>query len=235
MAGHMIITLDGPAGVGKSTLAKDLARSFDLPFLDTGAMFRCIAFHLGAGALGMPEQELEAALGKLEFSLEGQGLDAGLACNGVRPGLEIRSEEIGGLASKLAALGPVREYLKLEQQKIGRDHSLVAEGRDMGTVIFPEACCKFFLDADPRVRAERRCKQLAGQGKVADLEVLEEQIRQRDHQDRTRGIAPLKAADDAVIVDTTHMSRERVLRVLLDELKNKGFEPPSGISARGCL
>lgn len=232
-----IITLDGPAGVGKSTLAQALARELNLPFLDTGAMFRCVAYELGEKALDLPGTELSAKLAALDFSLRnngGSGNDSLLLCGGRAPGNEIRGEQVGGLASRLAALPEVREFLKQEQQKLGRQSSLVAEGRDMGTVVFPNAYRKFFLDAEPRVRARRRQLQLAEQRKKdcpnnpnhlenenseAELERIEAQIRQRDDLDRNRAIAPLRPAADAIIVDTSQMSLEEVLARLLDYVR----------------
>lgn len=210
-----IITLDGPAGVGKSSLARLLAAKLGLPFLDTGAMFRCIALRLGPQTQTMDEAALKQALSGISFSLEGSGDSSRLTCNGVAPGNEIRTEEIGALASKIATLPVVREFTKASQQAIGAQYSLVAEGRDMGTVVFPQASPKFFLDAEPRVRAMRRQSQLAEQGRNENLDNLEEQIRLRDEQDRNRLIAPLKAADDAIIVDTSSLTLEEVLAELL--------------------
>lgn len=219
MADLITITLDGPAGVGKSTLAKMLAQKLNIAFLDTGAMFRSIALLVGEAALAMGEAELTQKLLKLEYGLDGVGPDSSLLCNGKALGQEIRNEKIGALASKLAAIPAVRAFLKERQQEIGARFSLVAEGRDMGTVIFPNATAKFFLDADPKVRALRRKKQLAEQGVEADLCELVEQIKKRDDQDRNRAIAPLKPAEDAIIVDTSQLDQAEVLAKLLEHVK----------------
>ncbi|MDR1126199.1 MAG: (d)CMP kinase [Deltaproteobacteria bacterium] len=224
----LVITLDGPAGVGKSTLARSLARGLGLAFLDTGAMFRCVACQLGETALELADSALAARLEKLEFSLvrppSGSG-DWELACNGRVPGREIRGEAVGRLASRLAVRGPVREFLKLAQQELGRAYSLVAEGRDMGSVVFASACCKFFLDADPAVRARRRWLQLREQGvggtDLPSPEEIERQIRERDQQDRSRTLAPLRPAEDAVIVDTSDLGLEQVLERLLAAARRK--------------
>lgn len=213
------ITLDGPAGVGKSSLAKALGQKLHIPVLDTGAMFRCVALFLGEAGLRLSEEELKEKLAELDYGLSGCGPESQLVCNGHAVGQEIRNENIGALASKLAALPLVRTFLKDKQQEIGRHFSLVAEGRDMGTVVFPQASPKFFLDADPLVRAQRRQHQLAGQGIKADLNELSEQIRLRDHQDRNRDIAPLKAADDAIIIDTSELTKDEVLAELLKHVR----------------
>lgn len=211
----IIITLDGPAGVGKSTLAKMLAQKMNIPFMDTGAMFRSIALLLGKEFLGSEDEELSDRLSLLDYGLTGSGPDTQLTLNGQPLGPEIRSEAIGSLASKYAAIPSVRAFLKIKQQEIGERFSLVAEGRDMGTVVFPAANTKFFLDADPAVRALRRQKQLAEQGISSDLEELTQQIRQRDDQDRNRMIAPLVPAEDAILIDTSHSTQDEVLAEML--------------------
>lgn len=214
MADPLIVTIDGPAGVGKSTMAKKLARALGIPYLDTGAMFRAIAWKLGEGAWDWDESDLEARLAEFDFALSGIGEESILSLNGTPIGDEIRTEEVGMWASNVATLPVVRAALKTAQQALGTKFSLVAEGRDMGTVIFPTAPYKFFLDASVDERAHRRFLQLERLGKPADLEELKEQIAKRDHQDRNRAVAPLKAADDATTVDTTTMNKEQVFELL---------------------
>ncbi len=210
-----IITLDGPAGVGKSTLAKRLATILGIPYLDTGAMFRTIALRLGPGAETLPEDELRARCNAFRFKLQGGGEDSVLLCNDVPVGREIRTEEVGRLASRLATSTVVRDYLKEAQRSLG-ESGLVAEGRDMGTVVFPTARFKFFLDARPEVRGMRRFEELQAKGEPADLAQITEMIRQRDDMDRNRAVAPLKPAADAVIVDTSDLDIDGVLKVLTD-------------------
>ena len=151
-----IITLDGPAEVGKSTLAKRLATILGIPYLDTGAMFRCMALKLGPGAEKLPEDELRSRCGQWTFTLSGMGQQSTLFCNGVAVRGEVRTEAVGMLAARIATVPVVREILRATQRAIGEQYPLVAEGRDMGTVVFPEARFKFFLDAAPEVRAMRR-------------------------------------------------------------------------------
>ena len=214
MGDPLIVTIDGPAGVGKSTMAKALARHLSIPYLDTGAMFRSVAWKLGNGSWEWDEARLQTALDGIGYSLSGTGEDSVLSLNGIPIGDEIRTEEVGMWASNVATLPVVRTFLKKAQQDLGARFSLVAEGRDMGTVIFPDAPHKFFLDATVEERANRRFKQLEAMGKPADLRGLKDQIAKRDHQDRNRAVAPLKAADDAVVIDTTQLDKEHVLAAL---------------------
>ncbi|MBG0791525.1 MAG: (d)CMP kinase [Desulfovibrionaceae bacterium] len=216
MGSPLIVTIDGPAGVGKSTMAKLLARHLSIPYLDTGAMFRSVAWKLGQGSWEWDEARLKEALDGIEYSLSGVGGDSVLSLNGVPIGDEIRTEEVGMWASNVATLPVVRTFLKKAQQDLGARFSLVAEGRDMGTVIFPGAPHKFFLDASVDERAARRFHQLRAMGRPASLAELREQIARRDHQDRNRAVAPLKPADDAVVIDTTEMDKDRVFAALKD-------------------
>jgi cytidylate kinase len=211
----MIVTLDGPAGVGKSTLASRLAGELGIAFLDTGAMFRAAAFTLGDGAWDWTQGILQQKLGDFEFTLRGSGKDTELLLNGSPMSADIRTEQVGRWASQLAVVPSVRAYMKMAQIFLGQVTPLVAEGRDMGTVVFPGAAHKFFLDADPEERARRRCGQLTAQGKPADFDAILAAIRERDDLDRNRSIAPLRPAEGAVVVDTTHLNEDQVLAQVL--------------------
>ncbi len=212
---NRIVTIDGPAGVGKTTLAKRLAEALDIPYLDTGAMFRATALALGDGAPDLPENELVPRLATFHFTLSGRGASSTLLVNGAPIGDEIRTEAVGLLASKLAARPEVRAAQKAAQREIGRQGSLTAEGRDMGTAVFPGADVKFFLDARPEVRARRRAAQLAAMGRPAEYAEILDQIRKRDDQDRNRAAAPLVPADDAVIIDTSDLTVDEVFAAML--------------------
>lgn len=233
-----IVTLDGPAGVGKSTLARQVAAALGVAYLDTGAMFRTIALRLepcfrfsgpSSEAVEAARADVAAALArefsKNSFALEGSGESARLLCDGAPVGEEIRTEEAGMLAARAGLFPEVRDFLKAAQRRLGAVFSLVAEGRDMGTVVFPDACCKIFLDAAVEVRAERRCLQLREQGKEADPAQIAEQIRLRDEQDSNRDIAPLRPAKDARIIDTSRMGTQAVRDAILRVIQERASSP----------
>ncbi|MFP4083782.1 MAG: (d)CMP kinase [Desulfonatronovibrio sp.] len=215
----LIITIDGPAGVGKTTVARQAAAALKIAYLDTGAMFRAVAWMLGPGENRDDQNRMSGLLAGTCFDLEGSGWDSSLILNGNMLGPEIRTEEVGMRASNVGRLEIVRNFLKKEQRKIGASTSLVAEGRDMGSVVFPDAPCKFFLDASAEVRAGRRHSQLERMGVQADYNTILDQIKKRDDQDRNRAIAPLKPAPDALIIDTGALSPDEVLKNILDNLK----------------
>ena len=230
-----VITLDGPAGVGKSTTARRLAAALGVPYLDTGAMYRTLGLRLGAAAADMSDEELRRRCAEYRFSLEPCPTDRDslcLFCNGQPVGDEIRTEKAGRLASLVARLPVLREALQNVQRSLGRRWSLVAEGRDMGTRVFPEARYKFFLDARPEVRAERRCRELADRGETADKDTVLAAIAARDEQDRNRVVDPLRPASDAVIADTSDLSPAEVLNVLLEAVRAPAF---SHLAADGSL
>lgn len=216
-----IVTLDGPAGVGKTTIARMLADKLGIAYLDTGAMFRSIALAFGEGAWERPVDQLVPELNRLDFDLEGVGSASELLLNGMPLSSAIRTEQVGLWASHIARIPVVRDFLRRNQQAIGRVTSLVAEGRDMGSVVFPNAPHKFFLDASIEVRARRRFEQLKSMGMEEDLELIQAQIRIRDDQDRNRAVAPLKPALDAEIVDTGAADIPGVLTLILDGITKK--------------
>jgi len=215
---RLIVTIDGPAGVGKTTLAKRVAQALGVAYLDTGAMFRVLALRLSPVAADTPGEAIFERIGNLDFSLRGIGAETALLADGAPVGDEIRTEAVAYAASTLATRPEVRAVLRAAQQRIGRDVELVAEGRDMGTVIFPGAAHKFFLDATAQVRAARRVEQLAAMGRPVDHAAILADITRRDDQDRTRAEAPLRPAPDAVIIDTTDLDIDGVFARIMESV-----------------
>lgn len=204
----MIVTIDGPAGTGKSTVARRLAERLGFAFLDTGAMYRAIAARcLSDGidpddALGVARLARSATI---SFE-QGRTLIDGEDITG-----DLRTGPTTEAASRIAQIVEVREALIRQQRDWSRGRDVVSEGRDQGTVAFPHAELKFFLDADPAVRAERRQEELRQKGEIVDLAALLAEQTARDERDRTREVAPLRPADDAVCVDTTNLPVEEVI------------------------
>jgi cytidylate kinase len=213
------IAVDGPAGAGKSTAARDLARLLNYRHIDTGAMYRAAA--LGALDRGLPledETSLRTAVRKMRIEcLPGPRL----LLNGRDVTGRLRTPEAGQAASRLSAHPTVRKILVDRQKRLARGGGVVMEGRDIGTVVLPRADVKFFLDASPEERGRRRWKELRAAGARARLADIVEDIRHRDHRDRTRAASPLRAAEDAVVVDTTRCTRAQVTRILLDWIRRK--------------
>ncbi|MCP5174703.1 MAG: (d)CMP kinase [Moraxellaceae bacterium] len=216
-----VITIDGPSGSGKGTIAHRLAVKLGFHVLDSGALYRLLA--LAAQQHGVQNNN-EAALQVLAAHLDAQFQDnqgeAMLVLEGEDVTHSIRTEEIGAAASKVAALPSVREALLQRQHAFRETPGLVADGRDMGTVVFPDASLKIFLTASAEARAERRYKQLIGKGFAADLAAIVEDIKARDLRDSQRAVSPLKPADDAIVLDSTALGIEAVLSKVWEAAQN---------------
>lgn len=208
-----VIAIDGPAASGKGTVAARLARALGFVYLDSGALYRLVA--LQAERLGVSFDE-GAALARVASSLDVRFDDGEIWLAGDRVTDAIREEAIGSGASRVAAHPELRQALLERQRAFLRPPGLVAEGRDMGTVVFPQAALKIFLTATAEARAERRHKQLMEKGLGANIQTLLQEIQQRDERDSARTAAPLKPAEDAVILDTTELGIQQVVdRILL--------------------
>ncbi len=214
-----IVCIDGPSGVGKSTISRRVAASLSFTYLDTGAMYRAVALKLKNAGVDLEDNDsVRKCLDSISLQLlpASKGSDdVGVILDGCDVSAEIRSPEMAMVASAASALPAVREKLTRMQQEIGKKGKIVAEGRDTGTVVFPGAAWKFYLDADPAVRMQRRADQLRSQGKRVDEEELLAMIIKRDHDDKSRTIAPLCKAVDAHVIDTGLLSIDEVSNAML--------------------
>lgn len=215
-SGGVIVTLDGPAGTGKSSVARAVAEALGFDFLDTGAMYRAIglAAHRREADFDDP-RELAYIAGHCRIEFDWDHDPPALILNGENVSHLLRSGDATAAASYVATVPQIRERLVEQQRQIGREHTarggLVTEGRDQGSIVFPDAAHKFFLNADPRERARRRANQLRGRGELVDEQAIYNEMLARDKRDQTRAVAPLVRPDDATEIDTTGMTQEDVV------------------------
>jgi cytidylate kinase len=216
-----IITIDGPAGVGKSSVSRMVAAATGFTYLDTGAMYRGVGWYFLQQGVHLDDVEaMSEKLANLQLDLlpaADEESDVGVLVNGENVSVAIRTPEMAMVASDVSAVPVVREILTQIQRSYGNKGNIVAEGRDTGTVVFPRAAYKFFLDAKPEERAKRRVMQLRERGVEADFKQILSMTLQRDKNDSERKIAPLKKAQDAVRIDTTEIT---VLQVVSEILRN---------------
>ena len=218
-----IITIDGPAGTGKSTVSRLVAKRLQILYLDTGAMYRAVALQAKREEIDIRDGERVCQMSRdldLRFITQGEVPKLFLGDEDISSA--IRSPEMDMLSSAISAVKEVREAMTALQRKIGVEGGVVAEGRDMGTVVFPNAEHKFFLTASAEVRAERRYKERLERGEAVTREEVARELGTRDEQDRGRAIAPLVAAEDAKIIDTTLLSTSEVVAIILGEILDKG-------------
>jgi len=219
-----IVTIDGPSGVGKSSVSRVIAANLHYTYLDTGAMYRGVGyyfFNLGMGC--EDEEQIALRLDDIDLALKpatGADDEVGVIVNGEDISDRIRTPELSMIASKISALPSVRQFLTKMQRKIAGSGNVVAEGRDMGTVVFPDAAYKFFLDATPEERCRRRLNQMELKGVVADAQKTLAMIVERDKNDSERAVAPLKKAQDAHYIDTSGLSLEDVCGVILAAIRS---------------
>ena len=217
------IAIDGPAGAGKSSIAKALSKRLGYIYIDTGAMYRAVAlFFVENNVSDGTDSRIESLLDKLEISIKYEDGAQKVILNGEDITGKLRLEEIGKLASKFSAIGSVREKLVALQRKLAQQENVVMDGRDIGTVVLPNADLKIYLSASSKVRAKRRYLELLEKGHTdLDINEIEDEIIKRDEADMNREISPLKQADDAYYLDSSDMTLEEVVSKILSMVKEE--------------
>ena len=216
------IAIDGPAGAGKSTIARMVAKNRGYIYVDTGAMYRAMALHMLREKIAVEDTAgIERACEDADISIRYIDGEQVVLLNGENVNAFLRTEEVGNMASASSVNGKVRAKLQTLQQKLAREADVVMDGRDIGTSVLPDAEVKIYLTASSYVRAKRRYDELSAKGESADLEKIEADIIERDHRDMTRELNPLKQADDAVYVDSSDMSIEEVVSYIENIIEEK--------------
>lgn len=213
---NIVVAIDGYSSCGKSTIAKELARHAGYTYVDTGAMYRAVALYLLQNDQPMDCENLQDLLQGIHitFSLQPDGSQHTIL-NGEDVEHLIRTLEVGNMASKISPIRQVRQYLVAQQQAMGQQKAIVMDGRDIGTVVFPNAELKLFLTASPQVRAKRRYDELKAKGENPIMEDVLADINDRDYRDSHRTESPLRQAEDAVVVDNSHMTREEQMKYII--------------------
>ena len=216
----MNIAIDGPAGAGKSTIAKKVAKKMGYIYVDTGAMYRAMAlFMIKQGIDPGDATSIEEACKIADISIEYRDGEQVVLLNGENVNAYLRTEEVGNMASVTSVNAKVREKLVELQRKLAKTKDVVMDGRDIGTVVLPNAEVKVYLTASSLVRAQRRALELEAKGESADLSKIEADIIERDNRDMTRAISPLKQAEDATLIDSSYMTIDEVVEAILNLVK----------------
>lgn len=211
------IAIDGPAGAGKSTIAKIVAKKKGYIYVDTGAMYRAMALYMIREGIKADETEkIEAACDKADISIKYENDEQVVTLNGENVNGLIRTEEVSNMASASSVNGKVREKLVALQQKLAKETDVVMDGRDIGTVVLPDAPCKIYLTASDDVRAKRRFDELEAKGVACDLNEIKKDIIERDCRDMNRAISPLRRADDAVFLDSSDLTVDEVVAKIIE-------------------
>lgn len=218
----LVIAIDGPAGAGKSTVAKELAKRLGYTYMDTGAMYRAFAWRVMEEAADLNDEEkLRRILKETRIELAEQDGHLRVFLDGIDVTDKIRTPELSQMASKVSSLKMVRERMVELQRAIGDEGGVVAEGRDIGTVVFPQAEVKIYLDASSQERAGRRFDELKRQGRQVTLEETLQEMDERDQRDKERAVAPLRKAEGATVIDSTCFGVDWVVERIMQEIKNK--------------
>jgi len=222
MARKIVLAIDGPSGSGKSTVGRLLVRRLGYRYLDTGAMYRIAALMAKERSVPIDDEEgLAGVCSGMEISFFQKGDEIKTFCNGRDVSEAIRKPEISGLASQISAKKAVRNVLVEMQRKMGVGGGIVAEGRDIGTVVYSGAELKFYLDATPEERGQRRFRELVKKGLRVSLEETIDDMKRRDRRDRKREVSPLRKAEDALVIDSTHMNVEEVVGDMLEKARRR--------------
>jgi cytidylate kinase len=209
---RLIIAIDGPSGAGKSTVGKNLAKRLGYLYIDTGAMYRAVALKVKERSIEpKDEMALSRLVSSIRISFVTDGDESSILCNGEDITQAIRSPEISRMASEISKNSVVREALVRMQREMGKEGGVVLEGRDIGTVVFPDADVKFYLDADPEERGRRRYREFSDKGVEVDFKKTLKEVVERDQNDMSRSLSPLKRAEDAIFIDSTCRSVEEVV------------------------
>jgi len=220
----LIVAIDGPSGAGKSTLAKRVAREFGFMYLDTGAMYRALALKALRDGVDLTDEDRMAQLVPLtEIDLAERAGTLQVFLDGEEVSASIRTPEVSQMASRVSALGVVRQRMLELQRAVGRRGSVVAEGRDIGTVVFPEADVKIYLDASVKERARRRFDELRAAGGPVSLEETRREMEERDRRDSERDLAPLRQAADALAIDSSSLNADEVAERVIGEIRKRAL------------
>lgn len=214
------VAVDGPAGAGKSTIAKLVAKKQGFIYVDTGAMFRALAIHfLNKNILPEEKEKIIEACKDVDVSIAYENGTQQVYLNGVNVTSKLRAEEVGNMASKTSSIPEVRTKLLELQRTLAKEKDVIMDGRDIGTVVLPNADVKIYLTASVKTRAKRRYDELTAKGETCDLEAIAKDIQERDERDMTRKTAPLRQAEDAVLVDSSNMSIMEVVDAICSYCK----------------
>lgn len=217
---NIVVAIDGYSSCGKSTLAKALAKNLHFIYVDSGAMYRAVTLYFIRNNTDLKNHDLIIdALEHIDLNFHSRDYQSHILLNGEEVSEEIRQMPVSENVSPISAIKEVRQQMVKEQQKMGKSKNIIMDGRDIGTTVFPNANIKFFMTADPKIRAERRFNELSAKGENVSLEEIFENIAHRDFQDTTRQESPLVRADDAIILDNTNLTEEEQLNFALEKIQ----------------
>ncbi|HLD75114.1 MAG TPA: (d)CMP kinase [Bdellovibrionota bacterium] len=227
----MIITIDGPTGVGKSSVSKRLSKKLGILYLESGALYRALAYKSLKQKLSLTEAFIKKMLQNTKIHVQGQKGKISVILDGTCVDAYLRDEKIGNRASEISQMKCVREFLLHVQRDCAKENDLIAEGRDMGTVVFPEAQYKFYLEAKPQIRVQRRFLELEKKRHRVNLDKIKKNLHERDKKDTEREISPLKVPEGAHLIDTSGLSLDEVVQKIVDAInKKRNMDPSAALS-----